>query len=130
MNKRLFLLIIVAFAVTSCAPSGPTYTIQKLPSGKKIKVLSVGKMLFSGGDRALMLKYQTEIPLDNKTALREEVEEIWKYFKLDVEKTDSTSAIISANEPPKGFIVTTNKNYNFVIQKDKDGNWKFLEDKN
>ena len=73
-----------------------------------------------------MLKYQTEISLDNKDALTKEVDEIWNVFRFDVEKAELTNGIVSANEKPIGFIVTTNKSFNFVYKRGPDGQWSRL----
>ena len=73
-----------------------------------------------------MLKYRTSLPLSDMPALRKEVDEIWDRFVMDVEHGGYKTAIISANEPPKGLIVTENNSYNFVFEK-KDESWRTLE---
>jgi hypothetical protein len=84
----------------------------------------MGKIFFSKGDPALMLKYQTDLSLDNKVVLQQEVAEIWKSFRVDVEKAQLNSAVISASDVPQGIVIKTGKSYNFVYQKTKDGNWQ------
>lgn len=101
-----------------------SYQLSTLPSGKQVKVLGVGKIYFSKDDPALMLKYQTDLNLEDKDALRKEVDEIWETFKADVEKAHLTTAIVSANEVPKGTLVKTGKGYRFAFKKMADGTWQ------
>src|ERR1700676_3427840 len=85
-----------------------------LGSGKTVEILEMGPLYLASGASALMLKYRTEIPLADLPTLRKEVDEIWQRFVVDAEHGGYQSAVISANEPPTGFIVTHNSGYNFV----------------
>ena len=76
-----------------------------------------------------MFKYQTDLKVEDKTKLKKEAKEIWKYLRHDVNKTDYKNVIINANEKPKGFIFTVGASYNFVIQKGKNGKWRFVPDR-
>jgi hypothetical protein len=44
--------------------------------------------------------------------------------KADVEKAHLTTAIVSANEVPKGTLVKTGKGYSFAFKKMADGTWQ------
>ena len=101
-----------------------SYQVYMLPSGKQIKVLGLGKINFSKDDPALMLKYQTDLSLDDKEALSKEVDEIWEKFKIDVENAHLAAGIVSANEVPKGTLIKIGKSYNFVFKKMPDGTWQ------
>ena len=70
-----------------------------------------------------MLNYQTDLNISDVENLRKEVDDIWPTFQVDVEKAQVSFAVISANEPPKGTIITQNRKYNFVFQKSSDGTW-------
>jgi len=52
--------------------------VHRLPSGREVKVLGVTEMFFSKGDPALMLKYRTDLRLDDQEQLLKEVEEVWR----------------------------------------------------
>src|SRR6185369_18053521 len=112
---------IVAFTLASvlwaCAGASPSYQVVRLPSGKEIKVFGVGRMHFSEGGSALMLKYHTDLRVDDKSVLQREIDEIWVGFKKDVENAQLSAAIISASEPRKGGFISTNKSFNFVFKK-------------
>jgi uncharacterized lipoprotein YehR (DUF1307 family) len=120
--RRLLLLAFV-MALAACGATEPSHQLVTLPSGKQIKVLGVWKMVFTNDTPALMLKYQTDISLDNKADLEKEVEEIWASFRVDVEKAQLTNAIVSANEKPTGFIFTKSRLHNFVFKRGAGGQW-------
>jgi hypothetical protein len=120
--QRICTLALVAILV-ACAGAQQSHKVVRLPSGKEIKVLGVGQIHFSEGEPALMLKYQTELHVDDKPALQHEIDEIWPRFKQDVENAHLSAAIISANEPPRGGFISTNRSFNFVFEKAADGTW-------
>ncbi len=123
--RRLLLLTSVTMLV-GCGASEPNYKVVNLPSGKQVKVVGVVKMHFSNSSPALMLKYQTDLSLDDKPALEKEVDEIWESFRTDVEKGQLTDAIVSANTKPTGFILKKSRGYNFVFKKSDKGQWSKL----
>ena len=110
----------------SCSPN-TQHTIQKLPSGKEIKLISVGKMHFSNDDPALTLKYQTDINIDNIDLLRREAKEIWPVFRVDVEKSGLTSAVITAISQPttKLLFFSSSRSFTFVVTMKDNGTWDF-----
>jgi hypothetical protein len=127
--KRTFLyfaLLATAIFVVSCSKK-PAYTTKTLPSGRTVKIASIMKMFFSKGDPALMLKYYTDINIDNTLELQDEVEEIWELFQIDVEKAGLNFAIISAVEMPQGIIFKT-RGFNFVFEKHESGDWILTND--
>jgi len=73
-----------------------------------------------------MLKYETDLNLDDKQALRKEVDEIWAGFRLSAEKENLSEAIISANEPLKGGFGSTSRSYDFEYRKSQDGTWHMI----
>ena len=102
----------------------------KLKSGKEVKVLKVGPVINTSGKRlGLMLQYETELKLSDKTALHKEVDEIWEVFRSDVEKARDKAGIISATEKPTGYVIQHSNSYNFMFEKRTDGTWHRLEDK-
>ena len=131
--KRLALSlsgVALALALASCNAAPPPHSVYQLPSGRQVKVIGMGKMFFSKGEPALMLKYQTDLPTQDVPQLRREAEEIWQVFRIDVEREGLKAAIISANEAPRRFLlVSSSKGHNFVIQKTDGGKWEFLDDR-
>lgn len=116
MQKFLVLGFLFA-ALAFSTPSSANQTIEFLP-GKTVQVLGVGTMNFTEGPPALMLKYQTAVPLANLAELTKEADAIWNRFLADVETRGFHLAILSANEPPTANAVGTQNNaYNFVYER-------------
>jgi UPF0288 family protein (methanogenesis marker protein 3) len=85
-------------------------------------------MFFAKGDPALVLKYRTDLKLDDHEQLRKEVEEVWQAFRVDVEREGLKAAVISVQETPKRvLIITKSRGYNFVVKKSDAGAWEFLD---
>jgi hypothetical protein len=116
-------LLLIALAV-----SLRTYSAEplKLNSGKEIKILAVGPLQSTVGWSGLMLKYRTEVPMSDIGALRIEADEIWDHMVVDAEHGNYRTAVINANGPETGRIVTTNSSYNFGFQK-RNGSWRTNE---
>jgi hypothetical protein len=102
--------------------------LYTLPSGKQIKITNVGSMHFSGGGPALVMSCETDINIDDMTALRAEANEIWDKFQLDVEKAGMKNAVIRMVHREGTGILTSSSGYGFVFEKRADGQWHCLED--
>ena len=99
--------------------------IVTLENGEKVKLLSMGPFHFKNGDPpALVLTYETEIDLSKYSELKSEVDQIWKKFRHDVERTGFTVAAIRAQRSSKGQGARKSQGYGFVFLKKKDGSWK------
>jgi hypothetical protein len=62
-------------ALLSCTRS-PDFTERTLPSGRTIKLMGIGTMVFTNGP-ALMLQYRTDLAIDNISAMQQEADDIW-----------------------------------------------------
>ena len=125
--RMLFSILFVTSFFCSCTTEQPSRPFT-LPSGRVVKVLAMGSINFSQGPPALMLKYETDLKLSDKDALRKEADEIFTVLRVDAENGHFSGAIVSANERPTGFILKKSRGYNFVYQKRADGVWHCLED--
>jgi hypothetical protein len=122
MRRSLGVFVLLA-GVLGCTRSGlPTNTVT-LRSGKQIRMRSIGPIRFTQAPPGLALSYETDLKLNDREALRQEITEIWQDFKADADRAKVQSAIIMANEKPTGFILTHNRSYNFVFQRQSDGSW-------
>ena len=121
---RRWIVLLVCFAVLSGCSSQPALKTVTLPSGKTVRVINVMPIRFSSGETSLMLKYQTDLKISDRTALQKEVDEIWSSFRTDAENAHVQSAIVSANEVPQGMIIKSGQAFNFVYQKNPDGTWQ------
>ena len=64
------------------------------PPEKRFRITGVGKVNFPNSALALVLEYETDIPIEDKESLRKEVDEIWEKFQNDVEKAHLKSGVI------------------------------------
>ena len=130
MNRRCLPVILLGmlFAVIGHAAAAPLVEDEslKLPSGRVAKILSVSKIEYSKGVMALMVRYQTTLSLDERKAISQEVDDVWKYAEKDVEHYGYGEAIISTNETPKGIFITASRMVNFIYERGADGKWTRL----
>jgi hypothetical protein len=98
-----------------------------LPSGRVIRITGMGPLHYTNGNApSLMFQYQTELKISEKEELLKEVDDIWSVLRVDADKGNFTSAIVSAREIPQGFIFKNAKGFNFVYEKNPDGSWHRL----
>lgn len=92
-----------------------------LPSGKKIKVISVSTINFArGGDPpGYLLRYETDLPIDDVEQLHQEAVEIWKDFRKDVENVFLSIGIITACDDGK-----KRSCYTHSWRTDANGKWQ------
>jgi hypothetical protein len=118
--------VLVFIALLLLLPTSVAAKPFKMNSGKTIEVLAVGPVHFSASPPALMLRYETRLPLTDIAGLRKEADEIWQHFVVDVERAKFESAVVQANSRPAGAIVKTSQSYGFVFTK-RDGLWRTTE---
>jgi hypothetical protein len=132
MNRRALLSLFLGFAALlstasrSQAASLTANEIIRLPSGRIAKILSISRIEYSKGVMALMVRYQTTLSVDERKALTQEVDEVWKIAQKDVDRAGYGEAIISSNEVPRGVFITANRMLNFIYEKGADGKWTRL----
>ena len=130
MTRFSLLLALALFLVLpQLVPAAPLYPAEtiKLPCGRTVKVLSVSRFEYSKGVMALMVRYQTTLSVeDERRALSEEVDDVFKVAQKQVERDGFHEAIISSNEVPHGIILTSNRMLNFIFERGSDGAWTRL----
>jgi len=116
MKIRISWLVVLLISTVCCnRGSGQNSRTYKLSSGKQIKVNGVARMNFPNGDSALVMNYETEISIENKQALRKEVDEIWSIFRKDVEKAEVNAGVIRATHYEGSGLIRTGKGDGFVM---------------
>ena len=128
MRLKICCLTLLLLSALSCGSNAPNFKSYQLPSGKEIKVTGVVKMDFPNSDPALVMNYLTDISIDDKTALRKEVDEIWDVFQKDVENAHLKGGVIRATHVEGTGFVKSGKGYGFVFVKRDDGKWHCLDD--
>ena len=103
----------------------PPIKLHTLPSGEQVKVLGIEKITSSASGPALMLRYQTDLNMDDADAVHAEAQRIWADFRKDAEQAQVRSAIVSANSPLSGGgVITHTRTYNFVFERRGPGDWR------
>jgi len=127
MPRYIFMaLVVVGLWCAGCSrPSAPLTT---LPSGKQVKITSIGPIHFSSGTDAMILNCETDISIDDMVDLRKEVDEIWGIFQKNVEAASMTNGVIRVTHPEGSGLITHSKGYGFVFEKRADGQWHCLQD--
>lgn len=79
-----------------------------------------------------MLQYQTDLKIPAKSEdswkdLLTEIDDIWSALRVEAEKGNYTSVIISAREVPRGLIFKEARGYNFIYEKGPDNSWHRLK---
>ena len=60
--------------LAGCGPSQPHVQVRRLPSGEPVNVLGVAKVNFAASGPALMLRYQTDLNMDDVDAVHAEAQ--------------------------------------------------------
>jgi hypothetical protein len=129
MHLRIASVGVLLFILCGCSVNTkPDSQLYKLPSGKQVKITGMSKMDFPNSGSALVMNYQTDIPIDDRVALRKEVDEIWGVFQRDVEAANFKGGVIRATHLEGSGLVRNGKGYGFVFVKREDGTWHCLED--
>ena len=111
--------------LAGCGASQPHVQVRRLSSGESVKVLGISKINSSASGPALMLKYQTDLNMDDADAVHAEAARIWVEFSKDAEQAQVQSAIVSANAPPTGAgVISHTRAYNFVFKQNARGDWR------
>jgi len=127
MKTSLSIASLLLLTCLACS-THQNHELVKLPSGKQIKVTSVTRMDLPNSSPSLVMNYLTDISIDDKAALRKEVDEIWTVFQKDVEKAKLKVGAIRATHVEGSGLIKSGKGYGFVFVKRDDGQWVCLDD--
>lgn len=121
--RALFALLWLGTALACAGGSQPAYEVHTLTSGRQVKVLGEGRVNFEQSGPALMLRYQTDIPLADTVALQAEAADIWRDYESHADNAGVRGAVLSANIPPGGGLISRGGGYTFLYEKGPDGHW-------
>lgn len=122
--RHIIPTLALALLLPSCsAPGAPAYRIVDLPSGEQVKVIGIAPLSLRDSGTALVLRYQTDVSIDDTRALRAEAARIWVGFQKEADKANVTSAVISANAAPSGGLIRHTQGYHVAYIKDSTGSW-------
>lgn len=119
---------LVLFALAILIGCAGEKLVFRSRSGREVRVLSINHVSFRHGEPALVLTYESSIQVDQYSALRLEVEDIWEVFQKDVEAANLRAAAVRAVNAPTDLFKETRKGYGFVFIRQSDGSWKCTND--
>ena len=102
------------------------FKMTHLPNGMNIKLIGVAKIICAEGPPQAMLRYRTDIPVDQNHIGRIIKEEtaIWPTFRINVEQMGLNYAAICACSPPRNLPNRPFVSYVSVWRK-QGGRWVF-----
>jgi hypothetical protein len=99
-------------------------TVSQFPSGKAIKILSITQYQYpkkldgTQPSNSLVLNYQSDVDVDDHSALLKEAQGIWPWLELSADADGFTSAILRAHAPAvSAFGVSRDHGFGFVFEK-------------
>jgi hypothetical protein len=97
--------------------------VVETPSGAELKIEEFGETPRANGERALLLRYRTDLDLSDARALEREVAVVWDYLRPRVEARGLRVAVIQAAhwEPPSWERQGAAAQY--VVERSSDGSW-------
>jgi hypothetical protein len=122
---RLFIFaILMASIMVSCRRAETPVRVVALRSGGHVKILSLTRMFRTDSGETLVLKYRTNLSVSDGPALSREVDAIWADFMSDANRSGVSTAMITALEPARGFLMPSTRGYTFVFRRSVDGVWR------
>jgi len=96
-----------------------------LASGRTIRLLALAQ---TGPETspAVVLRYQTELPLDNIAAVRGEADEVWNKLREQIESEGAQAALLQPTGSVEGWVFPFASSRKFAWKKNESGQWQPL----
>jgi hypothetical protein len=119
---RARLILVVALSLVEASAQ---YTAKEMtfPSGRRVKIIDI-QQIETKDDAgrwgwALCMQYETKLKITDSVALNKEIDEIWKWLKVDASYRRLTEAIIQVLDPHDEKAQRT-----FSFTQTSDGSWR------
>jgi hypothetical protein len=112
-------------ALIGCGPAIHDYRVVQLPSGRILKVLSVGEVPLEGGGAGLRLAYETDLAPDDRPALYREVEAIWDEFRFRESAAGASAVVVVATTPEASGWSRERAAIEYSLRLGPGGGWQF-----
>ena len=89
-----------------------------------VKVNGIFRVTFPNGSTALVMNYETNIPIEKMQALEVEVAGVWQIFQNQAEEAGISSAVIRAAHYEGTGAVREGNGYGFLFERDSAGQWQ------
>jgi hypothetical protein len=123
-SKLILLFAVLVTALASCQRSEPPQ-VKTLPGGREIKIVSMKLGHLENGGRGIYMVYETQIPFDRKAALMSEMSEAFAAIQSTATRDRYVRYVsITAQSPPKGFVLARRESVEITLHQQPDGSWK------
>jgi hypothetical protein len=123
--RRVFGFLLAATALCPCALAQGWPKEMTFHSGRKVRILDVQQIerKHETGEvvTALLLHYETRLSLTDRAAVQREVDEIWAWFRIDVEHRNLAEALIWVE--PRADSAKNPDHLDFSFERRRDGVW-------
>ncbi len=110
-------------ALVAC-DTPPAFVLKRTLSGRAYKVQRAGQVQFGeGGGKALLLLYQTDRPLSDRTGMEAEARDLLALLQPEADRVGLGLAIVQANSYPKGMRFASKASFAFEFERRADGSW-------
>src|SRR2546423_15154260 len=109
MTRVLFAIALLSYFVHDARAGGQPIKDApseiRLPSGNSVKVLSITRTTLHGSEEpAVAVQYVSEISLSDTDKLYLQAEQVFQAIRPLAEREKVGAAVVTANEPARGFI--------------------------
>ena len=122
-------LTIGALALLACGDAIPPFQLVELAPGESFKVLTTNPITLRSGEPAIIVSYETDVPLDDRERLRAEAKRIWKHFAPMAEKRGDVAGVISAFTPERPGWDRRRDNLQILVRREASGDWRQSEER-
>ena len=116
-------LKIGALSLLACGDPIPPFQIVELAPGESIKMLNTGPIKLRSGEPAIIVSYETDVPLDDRERLRAEAQRIWEHFAPSAEERGARAGVISVFTPERPGWERGRDNLQILVRRDDSGDW-------
>ena len=107
-----------------CGEEIQPFTPIILTTGLEVRLREMKPARSAGGQKAIYLKYQTELSADDLESLREEIQEIWlSFLRPQAERAQLRNALIVATTRQQKGWVASGYEFKMIYQKTPQGSW-------
>ena len=108
------------------SPTGSVFDLDSLlvplPSGRSVRLLALAQ---TGPDTqpAVLLRYETMLPLENAAAVRGEAGEVWDKLRGQIESEGASAAVLQPTGSVSGWVFPFASSRKFSWRKNEGGQW-------
>ncbi|MFN2427428.1 MAG: hypothetical protein ABR587_13390 [Candidatus Binatia bacterium] len=100
--------------------------LVSLPSGREVRLLTFAQA-GAPSQPAIVLRYETSLPLTNGAAVSREAEEVWDKVRAQLESEGAHAAVLQATGSVEGWVFPFASSRKFAWRRDKGGEWEVAD---